>query len=323
MLLHLPRACLLALLVSAALAAGTHVSANVKETIALTFDWPAGLRGKVAFSARTSKMQNGQSQDLAMAGRYEFTTVDASDGLLIEFHNVETEVENAGSGPQAMIQKYMAEATSTPPSYVVGHDGEFLRVEGLAEFRQSILDGMSEALSEFPSQTRDQIMQTMAGVFSKEQVEVSLVSEWNSTVGTWLNAEMDEGDVYELTYSQAVPAFGNMEVPMRSTFEFKRRLPCNGEEDAKNCVELEARTFVDPDGLSAAVEAFLAQIPSGQIAPRIDDLQQETVIRLISEPGTLLPHLMETSTHTTTTISVGEETQTSSRMEEKHFVYTY
>lgn len=320
---RLARACLLALLVSAALPAVSDVAANTKETVALTFDWPSGLHGQVAFSARTTKVVNGRSEDISMSGRYQFTTSSASDGLLIEFDNIETEVENSGSGPQALVTKYMAKAVSTPPSYVVDRGGEFVRVEGLDEFRSGILDGIDDAFSEVPEATRAQIMQTLGAIFTREQVEASIVSEWNAYVGSWLDAEMDEGDVYELTYAQAVPAFGNMEVPMRSTFEFKRRVSCHAEDAAEQCVELEAHTFVDPAGLSAAVEAFIARLPKGQDAPRIDDLQQETVIRLISEPDTLLPHLMETSTRTVTTVSVGAATQSSSRVEEKRFVYSY
>ncbi|MCC2662426.1 MAG: hypothetical protein K0R41_901 [Geminicoccaceae bacterium] len=46
-------------------------------------------------------------------------------------------------------------------------------------------------------------------------------------------------------------------------------------------------------------------------------------MRLISEPDTLLPHLMESWTRTIATMAVGDETQVSSRFEEKRFVYTY
>ena len=296
---------------------------RAKETVALTFGWPTGLHCTVTFSARTTRTVNGQSDDLNMAGRSDFVTSAAPDGLLIQFDNVETEVENAGSGPQAMVKAYMAKATSMPPSYLVGPDGQFLRIEGLEAFRTGIFEGMADAFADLPAPTREQIIRTMEAIFTREQLEASLASDWDSHVGTWIGAEMDEGDLYELTFNQAIPAFGNMEVPMRSTFLLKGRVPCNGAEAAKHCVELEARTFVDPDGLAAAVDAFMARLPAGQEVPRIQDLQQETVVRLISEPNTLLPHLMETSTRTATVMAVGDETQASSRTEEKRFVYTY
>ena len=83
------------------------------------------------------------------------------------------------------------------------------------------------------------------------------------------------------------------------------------------------RTFVDPEGLTAAVEAFLARLPAGHEGPRIQDLQQETVLRLISEPDTLLPYLMQSWRRTVTTVAVGDESQAASRIEEKRFAYTY
>jgi hypothetical protein len=298
-------------------------SVRAQETVALTFGWPSGLHGKVTFSARTTRTLNGRSEDLEMPGRYDFVTSAAPDGLLIQFDNVATEVENAGSGPRVMVKAYLAKATSAPPSYVVSSSGEFLRIEGIEAFRNGIFEGMEDAFAEFPAATREQVIQSIAAVVSREQLEASLASEWNSHVGSWIGAEMDEGDLYELTSSQAIPAFGNIEVPMRSTFLFKQRVSCDGAEPTKRCVELEMRTFVDPEGLTAAVEAFMARLPAGHEAPRIQGLQQETVVRLISEPDTLLPHLMESSTRTTTTVAVGDETQASTRIEEKRFVYTY
>jgi len=296
---------------------------RAKETVALTFGWPSGLHGMVTFSARTTRTVNGRSENLNMAGRYGFATSAAADGLLIRFDNVETEVENAGSGPQAMVKKYLAKATSMPPSYVVSPEGQFLRIEGLEAFRNRILEGMDDAFAELPPATREQVIQTMGAIFTREQLEASLASDWNSYVGTWTGAELDEGDLYELTLSQPIPGFGNMEVPMRTTFLFKQRVSCSGAESAKRCVELEMHTFVDPEGLAAAVEAFMARLPAGHGAPRIQDLQQETIMRLISEPDTLLPHLMESSTRTIMTMAVGDETQASSRIEEKRFVFTY
>jgi hypothetical protein len=296
---------------------------RAKETVALAFGWPSGLHAKVTFSARTTRTVNGRSDDLNLTGRYDFVTSAADDGLLIRFDNVETDVENAGSGPQAMVKKYMARATSMPPSYVVSPDGEFMRVEGLETFRDQILEGLDDAFAELPAAAREQLIQAITAVVSREQLEASMASEWGSYVGTWIGAELDQGDLYELSFDQPVPAFGNMEVPMRSTFLFKGRVACTGAEQARRCVELEMRTVIDPEGLAAAVEALMARLPGGRKAPRIQDMQQETVVRLISEPETLLPHLMESSTRTVTTMAVGGETQAASRTEQKRFVYTY
>jgi hypothetical protein len=210
-----------------------------------------------------------------------------------------------------------------PPSYVVSPEGEFLRVEGLEAFRNRILEGMYDAFAESPAATREQITETVGAIITREQLEASMASDWYSYVGTWIGAELDQGDLYELNFKQPIPAFGNMEVPMRTTFLFRQRVSCNNAESAKRCVELEMHTFVDPEGLAAAIEAFMARLPAGQGAPRFRDLQHETVVRLISEPETLLPHLMESSTRTIATMAVGDEIQASSRIESKRLVYTY
>ena len=58
----------------------------------------------MTFSARTMRTVDGRSEDLNMTGRYDLVTSAAPDGLLIQFDNIDTDVENAGSGPQAMVK---------------------------------------------------------------------------------------------------------------------------------------------------------------------------------------------------------------------------
>jgi hypothetical protein len=292
------------------------------ETVALGFGWPSGLRGKVTFSARMIRTVDGRSEDLDMSGSYDFVTSAAADGLLIRFENVDTNLENAGAGPEAMVKRLMAKVISMPPSYVVSPEGQFVRIEGLDAFRSGILAGIDDALAEAPAATREQVIKALGAIVTREQLEVGLVSDWDSHVGTWIGAELNQGELYELAFDQRIPAFGNMEVPVRSTFRFTRRVACNAAESTERCVELELYSFVDPEGLAAAIEAFVARLAPGQ-APRFQDLQQETVMRLISEPDTLLPHLMESSTRTVATMAVGGETQVSSRLEQKRFIYTY
>jgi hypothetical protein len=198
--------------------------------VALSFGWPSGLHGKVTFSARMTRTDNGGSEDLNMSGSYGFVTSAAADGLLIRFDNVETEVENAGPGAQAMVQKFIATAISMPPSYVVSPEGQFLRIEGLEAFRNRIFEGMDDALAELTPSTREQVIQGMGAIFTREQLEAGLASDWDSHVGTWIGAELNQGDLYELTFDQPIPAFGNMEVPIRTTFRFKQRVSCNAAE---------------------------------------------------------------------------------------------
>jgi hypothetical protein len=216
------------------------------ETVALAFGWPSGLRGKVTFSARMTRTVDGRSEDLDMSGSYGFVTSAAADGLLIRFEDVETDVGNAGSGPEAMVKRLMAKVISMPPSYVVSPAGQFLRIEGLDAFRSGILAGMDDALAELPAATREQVTEALGAIVTREQLEAGLASDWDSHVGTWIGAELNQGELYELAFNQPIPAFGNMEVPVRTTFRFTRRVACNAAEPTERCIELEMYSFVDP-----------------------------------------------------------------------------
>jgi len=294
-----------------------------QETVNLNFAWPQDLRGSVDYTAHRARESNGQSDQVAISGRYDFVTSPVADGLLIRFENVETDVESDGAGLESMVKTFMTKAASTPPSYVVGRDGQFRRIEDLDAFRDAVLGGLDEAFADLPEQTRTQISQVMAGVLTREQMEVAIVSDWNMFVGAWLDAELDEGDLYELQYEQPVPMLGNAAIPMRTTFLFTGRAACDDRDTGQGCVVLEMKSFVDSDRLAAALEAFLGQFPADGQRPKVEALRQDVSVRLVTEPDTLLPHRLDSRRYTETRITMNGATSVGSQVEEKRFVYRY
>lgn len=312
----------LALLAIAGVAPADRAEAT-QDSVALRFAWPQELRGTVDYTSHRAREANGRSEEVAVSGRYDFVTSGVSDGLLIRFENVETEVESDGAGLEAMVKQFMTRAASTPPSYVVGGDGQFHRIEDLDEFRGAVLDGLDQASADLPDQTRAQISQVMAGILTREQLEQSIVSDWNLYVGAWLDAELDHGDLYEVRYEQPVAMFGNAPIPMRTTFLFAGRTACDDGDDEQNCVILEMESFVDSERLAAALEDFLSQFPADGQTPKVEALRQDVSVRLITEPDTLLPHRMDSRRYTETRMTVNGETTIGSQVEERRFVYRY
>ncbi len=310
-------ACLTVVFVSPANAQGA------ADAVSLNFAWPEGLQANVEFESWSRRSTDGRNEDVGVTGQYAFTTSRAGQDLLIEFGDVQTQVDSPSTDIRAMMTNFIAKAVSVPPSYVVANDGSFRRLEGLDRFRRNMLDGLDDAFTEFPPQIRDQVVRVLDSVLTDEQLQASIASEWNQAVGAWLGADLDRGDLYELSYEETVPAFNNVTVPMRSTFKFVERVPCNGDSPERRCVKLEMRSFVDPEGLAAAIESFLSQLPAGQDRPQIEAMRQESVVRLVTEPDTLIPHLMESAKHTEMTMLLDGRIQESERLERNRYVYTY
>jgi len=309
--------------ISFAAVAPSGPAAAAQETVSLSFAWPQDLRGSVDYTAYRARESNGRSDEVAISGRYDFVTSAVADGLLIRFENVETDVKSDGAGVEAMVKSFMTKAASTPPSYVVGRDGQFRRIEDVDVFRNAVLGGLDDAFADLPEQTRAQISQVMAGILTREQMEAGIVSDWNMFVGAWLEAELDQGDLYELQYEQPVPMLGNASIPMRTTFLFAGRTACDENDAGQGCVILEMKSFVDSDRLSAALEAFLSRFPADGDKPKVEALRQDMTVRLVTEPDTLLPHRLDSRRYTETRMTMNGETSVGSQVEEKRFVYRY
>jgi len=294
-----------------------------QDSVSLNFAWPQDLRGSVEYASRRAREANGRSEQVEISGSYDFATSAVADGLLIRFENIRTEIDSDGVGVEAMVKQFMTKAASTPPSYVVGHDGEFRRIEDLDAFREALLDGLDQAFADLPAQTRAQLSQAMAAVLTREQLEQGIVSDWNISVGAWLDAELDRGDLYEVAYEQPVPMLGNAAIPMRTTFRFVGRAACREGDGDERCVILEMESFVDSERLADALEAFLSPSPADGPAPTVEAIRQDVSVRLVTEPGTLLPHRMDSRRYTETRMTMNGETSVGSQVEERRVVYRY
>jgi len=312
-----------ALLIAAVAAApAAEQSAKAQDTANLRFAWPNDLKADVLFKSKRTKMQGSQSHVVSMNGRFRITTSPVRDGLKISTKDFTVDVDGGPNGAAAQIQKLLLKAASTPPDFVVSRDGDFVRVDGLEEFRSNLMGALSDLTADLPDQAKAQVNQIMSQVLSKELLEANMASSWNRDVGSWLGADLDQGDVYEAELSYALPMFGNIEVPLIATFQFHGRVPCTASDTAKSCVDLEMQTFVNSERLSEALAGFISQFAPGQ-APAVDALELTTTVRLITEPGTLLPHRMQSTKVTSVTMTHGGQQSSQRQVEEEEAVYRY
>jgi hypothetical protein len=80
-------------------------------------------------------------------------------------------------------------------------------------------------------------------------------------------------------------------------FGIRQRIPCSEEATAADCVEIEVRTRPLPEAL-ARLEQAMRQRSHATAPGRLEapgNLEIEESAYLVTEPGTLLPHYLETT----------------------------
>lgn len=313
-----------AIMVLPAAAADVDV-ASVQDTVRLSFAWPDNLTGTVTYTVRKTKISGDRSRNLELSGSYRLRTSAVEDGLMVKTDNVELKVGTgtASYGPGSKLQQFLFRAASTPPHFVVARTGQFLRLEGLDAFRDRLRAAAAEMVQDMPDEAKLKVFRAMAPMMSKAQLESNIVSSWNRDVGAWLGAALDKGEEYELTFSNNIPMFGNLAVPMVSRFRFIDRVPCRDGDAGKKCVDLETRTDVDSAGLNKALEEFIKGLGGGAQVPHIEKFELTTIVRLITEPDTLIPHRVKTTKVSQSVISQGGMRRSAQQVEEVQMVYSY
>lgn len=294
------------------------------ETVNLSFAWPDDLRAKVTLRTNKSRAMDGRSEEIILSGSYELGTSRVSDGLLVSVDNVEFRIEGIDNPDpkQVRMQETLLRAVSTPPSYVINTVGRFVRLDGMDLFRKGLLDGLKATLADFPEAARQNASRILTSTLSEQGLTQQVISGWNRDVGGWQSATLTQGGYYRTDFTASFPVLANVDVPMVTTFRFLGRVPCKPGKKALECVELELKTFINPETFAAAIETFAKKFESGK-APVVESLELDTTVRLITEPDTLLPHRMESRKVTSMAVSHGSRTQNTRQSENILMMYTY
>ncbi|WP_028988759.1 hypothetical protein RG903_01935 [Thermithiobacillus tepidarius DSM 3134] len=314
------------------LAASLHAHTAPKDTVQLSYAWPAHLESQVDFVSRSSKITGKQEESLAMTGSYRMRSVPVAEGLRIDFDEVRVDIQNTGMTAQKLddFQRALLKLTSVSPSYIVSPAGEYVRTDGLDSLHGRIRSYFDETVQnasggrELPPAARQVIEGLINSLFSKEQLEAMIAEDWNRSVGAWAGGELARGSVYRTNLTSRVPMLNNAAVPMRTSIRYLGRVPCHAADRAVGCVELEMRSLADSQKLAQAMGPFMARferLTGSQLT--IKSMRVDYRARLVTEPGTLLPHRVESRKVSAMTMVQAGQAQTARQTDELQMTYRY
>ncbi len=254
--------------------------------VSLRFGWPVGLTANVESEGDIAR--SGQ-KPVRVKLRSRLMVREAPDGLLIE----ET-VDTFGGG--GLIESL----ASLSPGFVVGAEGEFLRVVHLEEFRAQAMDLIMSLMQgqEGPNHeaARAQAQALLDQVFTEQVLASQVADAWNSRVAAWSGADMTFGEPLSLVTEAEHPMLESGGLELEVVFAWVGEATCSRDGE-RRCVELTIESRPTERGAAALVEAtrkMVAQLAPGSEAELADvSVSIENRVRLLCEPDTLITHRFE------------------------------
>lgn len=264
-------------------------------TIALRFAWPAGMEAEVE-SEHTKIVQHGTVAPDTQTTRstYRLMVQDHADGRKISFVDWNTggDVDSAlvAATERFVTEEFLAQFR---PAFVVGPDGELLRLEGYEPIRD-MLDSILRPMFDTMPGDKAPRLRFLDRLLSDEFLLSQVADEWNPLVWSWSDLDFEVGAVYEKDFERPSPIMPDELIPFHVENSLISRVPCEDGAADSACVSLVMRLVPDPDVLAPMAVRFLKQTSGfSNSLGKAWRMDIENIIRLVTEPATLTPHRLE------------------------------
>lgn len=262
---------------------GTTKEAAPVDTVRLRFAWPVGLSARVSAHKFKARLSDGKADTTNVRMSYELSVERHAGGRLVRFHHFTVPGVPVSDLEDEELQE---RASAMMPSLIVDTAGEFVSVLNVSAMQRE-LDAILGPASKNPLAAR---------LRSPEVLSAIAANEWNALVGTWVGGDLDLGITYSAEFEQPFPLFPDATIQMVQEFTVIDRVPCIPKESERRCVELESIVRPDPAAFTALINRMMGEVLPDSISSLAgSEMQLETVIRLVAEPGTLVPYVLEVS----------------------------
>jgi hypothetical protein len=288
------------------------------DTVRLRFAWPVGTRARIETTRYRERVAERSDTTLGRAS-YQMSVTSHPEGLLVSHDNfVFPALGPASTNLQAVAERVGAMV----PQYVVDSEGGFLRINDVSRMK-ALLDSMMTQL--LGPVAQGPARQTLESLLSAEALTGLAAQDWNAIVGMWAGADLELGEAYELEEQAPLPMVPGAVVPMISEFSVERRTSCVEGGSDRGCVEIQLVAEPDADSMKQVLSRFMQRLAADASLGGIgfEELQVESGIVLITEPGTLLPHRVTLSRTVTGVVSAGGQRSNVSQVDVRTFKYTY
>lgn len=290
-------------------------------TFALRFDGGTGWETKVACAGSRQRAEG----TVSLQARYTLAMQPVGDGYALGYRDFAVE-RAEGAPPGFDLEGALMRLAEAGPRTLVAKDGTFAGIEDPEAALARAQAFLEEILPPDPK-LRAAVLPMVKQTMTPELVRASSASEWNTLVGGWVGVELEAGRVYTGEDVLPFPLLPGETVPADLSFSARGPVAC-GAAGGDGCVEITLRTLPKPKAMERLTERFLKESMErmGKTAPKnaISRLGMESVVVLVTEPGTLRPHSVS-KTKTMEVEARGEDgaTTTQRRVDQNACTYTW
>jgi hypothetical protein len=267
------------------------------EVVSLRFAWPAGIAAEV--EQEWIRHSGPPAATVHVRSRSRMETVADPRGIVVRQETVgEPEVVEpaADAGEGRLVAALAARLAAVRPSFVVSTEGEFVELVEVERLQTSVEALLQSAMERVEGATAD-VIALLRTLVSVEALSAGAEQEWGMLVAAWIGAELEVGAFYEAEAEEPHPLVPSVTIPAAVEFAVAGRVPCTDAETAPRCVQLAMESETDPAALREAVIAVLRQASPDEaeaFARGLQGMSMTESLTVVAEPGTLLPHRMET-----------------------------
>ncbi len=272
-------------------------------SVELAFDWPTGELGKLEL---TQVRERTGVAPVKATVRYDVHVAETGKGRLRISYENPVPVSSANQPkPQPL--------DLINPALIVSEKGELLQVDGQAE----LIKKMAATVKGTPgAPPQDQLSLLLAAV-----IQARAHNGWDSLVTSWAGSDLPLKGTVPMIMSDLSPVPEAPPLKIATKVRTKGMVPCSTRKGAPTCLSIE--TTGTPDEASTRVLAQALRQQMGAPGASLDFKSLEIRVKLLTEPGTLLPHRHELEREFTVQVAQGGEQQTIRQTERQVQEFTY
>lgn len=295
------------------------------DVVELRFHWPVGTAADVAISQERLQEADGEESGFEMEGTYTFIVEPHKSGLLVRNKparttRFETRPPSEEGDP---MERLLAGMSGITAHYVVDESGMLVDVEGVDEMANALVETLTPMLDSLPDGGAEAraLLDQMVG---RDQLLAQIDGQWGLMVAFWVDSDLGLGESFEYEDQIQSPVLPDTWIPTQVSFSAVERVPCRPEAPAgpADCVVLEWTSQPDPEVATEVIAEFLESL-GPQAAGVSMDIEQRHTARLVTEPGTLLPHHFTTATEMVGTVSAMGQTSDLVQFDAMELTFTY
>ena len=265
-------------------------SPTAKEGMTLKFDWSTVGSADVTAKRERTTLRTDVEGPRVRKSEASWTWNVAADGgaSAVNVADYARVITEQGSAPEQMVDfspamDVLAEAA---PSMRIGADGSVLAITDGERIRTD-LDAAMDGIEGLEDGARARLgaLASDDGLFGLSQ------NLWN-VIGQWDGVELVQGETVRAELPTPIPQLGGAVLTMVLETTWTKRAPCGEHTRDLACIQVDMKSFIDPEELGALLEQLMGNLADGQGSPqrpKVLDIGLDTNVTLVTTPGTLVP----------------------------------